>query len=64
MINILILISVGLYFLGTYQGSVIADVVEDAVGPDKELTSSARFILKWLWPYATLRAMWETASGE
>lgn len=64
LVNGLIVLSVGLYFLGTYQGNLIADVVEEAAGKDMELTPGARFMLKWLWPYATVRAMWESAYGE
>lgn len=64
LINILVAIIVGLYILGAYQGDLIANVVDEAVGPAMEITPGARFTLRWLWPYATVRAMWENTYGE
>ena len=64
MIEYVLLVAVaGLYVLGAYQGSTIADVIDEtAAKEDMEITPGSRFFLTWCWPLATIRAMWETAN--
>ena len=64
MIEYVLLVAVaGLYVLGAYQGSTIADVIDEtAAKEDMEITPGGRFFLTWCWPLATIRAMWETAN--
>lgn len=60
---VLLVVVAGLYVLGAYQGSTIADVIdENAAAEDMEITPGGRIFLTWFWPLATLRAMWETAN--
>lgn len=60
---VLLVAVAGLYVLGAYQGSTIADVIdENAAAEDMEITPGGRIFLTWFWPLATLRAMWETAN--
>lgn len=57
---ILLAVISGLYTLGVHQGRVIADEVDEFLAQtNEELTKAGRFILMYLWPIATIRAMWE-----
>lgn len=63
MTEALLVVIAALYVLGAYQGRTIANVVDEAVAhEDLEMTPGGRFTLTWLWPYATVRAMLETAN--
>ena len=60
---VLVGLAAALYVLGAYQGSTIADVIDEtAAKEDMEITPGSRFFLTWCWPLATLRAMRETAN--
>lgn len=49
-----------LYILGTYQGNALAEIIENVVlDKEHELSPGSRFLLKWGWPVATVRAMLE-----
>lgn len=60
----LLAVTSGLYILGAYQGSTIADEIDNSLAPKEELGPMGRFIVTWLWPYATLRAMGENVYGK
>lgn len=51
-----------LYVLGSYQGSTIADVIEDYLPANMQVAPAGRFVLTWLWPYSTVRAMMENGN--
>ena len=56
----LVVVSAGLYILGTYQGNALAEIIENVVlDKEHELSPGSRFLLKWGWPVATVRAMLE-----
>ena len=60
MIEGLLAVIAALYVLGAYQGSTIADVIDGTMEDQgKELTPRARFMLTYVWPYTTTRAMME-----
>ena len=60
---VLVGLAAALYVLGAYQGSTIADVIDEtAAKEDMEITPGGRIFLTWFWPLATVRAMWETAN--
>ena len=60
---VLVGLAAALYVLGAYQGSTIADVIDEkAAEQDMEITPGGRILLTWFWPLATVRAMWETAN--
>lgn len=44
-----------LYVLGTYQGSAIADFLEEHFGV--QMAAQERFLYRWLWPYIVVLAM-------
>lgn len=66
MIELIVaLVIAGLYILGKFQGEVIADTIDENLAPfNEQLDSKARMILTWGWPYATVRAMIESAEDE
>lgn len=65
MIEILLAVIAALYVLGAYQGSTIADVIDESVLKDnQELTKRARFLLTYVWPYTTIKAMMERNEDE
>lgn len=62
MTDILLLAVVAaLYVLGAYQGGTIADVIDEtSARSNMELSRFGRFVLTWLWPYSTIRAILES----
>lgn len=47
---VLVGLAAALYVLGAYQGSTIADVIDEtAAKEDMEITPGGRFFLTWCW---------------
>lgn len=67
MIAELVMLAViaGLYVLGAYQGSTIANELDlELEATNEELDPIGRFILVWGWPVATVMAMMREADGN
>lgn len=66
MINLFLIAAIAaLYVLGAYQGSTIADGIDEELATtNEELGPEGRFMLVWCWPVATVIAMVGASDGE
>lgn len=63
--TIIAIIIAGLYSLGVYQGRAFFGLIQEVYeGSGFEIKPSAKFMMTWLWPVATVQALLTNPEDE